>query len=121
MVDISDTDSHHGELIKFLELAKTHGAENVRGSIFCRMTHTEEDLAFIEKMNRGASDSCYLCGQSGHFLYMCPMRKRKGADHESEFEDDEDDQSMAGDDTKDAWLSPDDDWIPIATKRPRRN
>lgn len=135
VVEIEYCDSPHQELIKFLQLVETHGAELVRGSIYCREKHGQKDLDEITRILRGSADKCYRCGSDQHFVAHCPA-PRTGTTtttnririrnspivntpiSESEMSDET--ESNYSDYIENAWEESDDEWVPAPARTRQR-
>ena len=65
--------SKFDEMIKTLEYMDKYGIENVRGAQWSNKTLTKEQRNEIERQIN--TDSCYRCGEKGHFAIDCTVRK----------------------------------------------
>ena len=61
------------ETIITQEYMEKYGIDNVRGGPWCKIDITEHKSS-IEHMIKSESDSCYICGESGHFANKCPQK-----------------------------------------------
>ena len=51
------------------------GIDNVRGGPWCKISLTESEKKLIDHINKSNLDSCYKCGDNGHFSSNCPQSK----------------------------------------------
>ena len=67
---ISNCDSYDEDkyTLKYME---KEGINNVRGGSFSQIELSEEQIKLINQMIKGATDKCYNCGESGHFIKDC--------------------------------------------------
>jgi hypothetical protein len=54
-----------------LKYMEKEGINNVRGGSFSQIELSEEQIKLINQMIKGATDKCYNCGESGHFIKDC--------------------------------------------------
>jgi hypothetical protein len=47
------------------------GINNVRGGSYVQIKLNKVTITSLEKMNRGTTDKCFLCGKKGHFVKDC--------------------------------------------------
>jgi hypothetical protein len=52
-----------------------HGIDNVRGGSFSRIVLDDKDREIIQRCIRGAQDTCFKCGSSGHWAKNCKGSK----------------------------------------------
>ena len=66
-----------------IKYMKKYGIDNVRGGSFCQITLSLDTSNTLNRMIRGSSDKCYLCGESGHFIVNCPFKCNDVGEYES--------------------------------------
>ena len=70
-VDAFDEDKHT------LKMMEEHGIENVRGGSFSSIDITQSKREIIESMINTKNDTCYVCGEPGHFADKCDVKCRE--------------------------------------------
>jgi len=53
------------------------GINNVRGGSFCQIVLDDSTVNMLQKMICSATDKCYLCEETGHFIDNCPYEKKE--------------------------------------------
>ena len=62
--------------LKFtLHMMKSKGINNVRGANFVSLELRKDQKDIINEMINGATDRCFLCGSSSHFIKDCFNKK----------------------------------------------
>jgi len=71
---ISDCDSYDEDKYTLKQMEK-YGIDNVRGGSFCQVELSEEQINLLNQMIKVATDKCFICGESGHFMNKCMESK----------------------------------------------
>jgi len=58
-----------------LKYMEKEGINNVRGGSFSQIELSVEQIKLINQMIKGATDKCFNCGESGHFIKDCMESK----------------------------------------------
>jgi len=53
---------------------KKYGIENVRGGSYCQFKLSDEQIRLLKRELNTSNDTCYNCGDSGHFINNCPTK-----------------------------------------------
>ena len=53
-----------------------YGIKNVRGGSYCQIKLSDETKKLLRKEIRASDNKCYYCGQGGHFIINCPLKKK---------------------------------------------
>ena len=71
---ISNCDAYDEDkyTLKYME---KEGIDNVRGGSFSQVELSDENINIISRMIKGATDKCFNCGESGHFVLDCIKSK----------------------------------------------
>jgi cellular nucleic acid-binding protein len=54
-----------------IQYMEKYGINNVRGGSFCEFVLSKQNIATIEQMIKNVTDSCYKCGNKGHYAKEC--------------------------------------------------
>lgn len=73
-------------------MMRKYGIDKVRGGTYCQLTLDDATKQFIQRELFGASNRCYACGGSGHFVKDCPQKDNNiktcdSEDNENDMED----------------------------------
>ena len=63
---------------------KQHGIDNVRGGSYVKISLDEMQTLLLEKEIFTAENSCFHCGQKGHFIATCPNLKQTEVWHKQQ-------------------------------------
>ena len=63
---------------------KKHGINNVRGGSYVKISLDQNQITFLEKEIFAAENSCFHCGQIGHFIATCPVLKQTEVWHKQQ-------------------------------------
>jgi hypothetical protein len=80
---ISNCDSYDEDKFTIKYMSK-YGINNVRGGSFVSVHLSSAEKSVLERMCRGASDRCFVCGGNDHFADEC---EENSTDYSSEEED----------------------------------
>jgi hypothetical protein len=85
---ISDCDDYDEDKYTIKTMEK-YGINNVRGGSFCQTKLSSENKKSLERMINGSSNSCYKCGEKGHFANRCSYESEEedSSDSEEELEE----------------------------------
>lgn len=59
------------------EMMYLHGIEKVRGGSYSDVNLDENTIKFLLREIRGATDGCFRCGSTKHFVSACPREKER--------------------------------------------
>ena len=75
IVEIIEGDPFDEDKYTKIYMAK-YGTLNVRGGSYCQLELTNEIIHAIHREIDGATDKCFNCGGSGHFVTNCPLNNK---------------------------------------------
>ena len=98
------------------EYMAKHGIDNVRGGSYITETLSEAQRSALESELRTATNACYRCGRTGHYVGACYAKRdvkgfdlledeeekdEEGEDDEDEDDEDEDEEGEEDDEDED--------------------
>jgi cellular nucleic acid-binding protein len=83
--------NHHDENNLTKDYMKKYGVENVRGGAYTQTSLPETVKSVLNTELNSTKDTCYKCGQTGHFAARC-----KKVEKEEEEEEEEEEQMYWG-------------------------
>ena len=83
---IPDCDDYDEDKYTIKTMEK-YGINNVRGGSFCQFKLSSENKKTLERMINGSSNSCYKCGEKGHFANRCSSEsEEESSESEEDYE-----------------------------------
>jgi len=65
-----------------IQTMEKYGINNVRGGSFCQFKLSSENKKTLERMINGSSNSCYKCGEKGHFANRCSYESEEDYEYD---------------------------------------
>lgn len=72
-IDIEAVFDGEAEDTTVIEYMRKYGIDNVRGGSFCKLKLSDSEYEVLTKMIRSKEDTCFKCGERGHFIQECKL------------------------------------------------
>jgi cellular nucleic acid-binding protein len=74
ILEVKQLTGPHHENNETKDLMKKYGIDNVRGGAYCQVELSYEAKTSLQHELNSSNDSCYKCGESGHFARYCRVK-----------------------------------------------